>query len=42
VYPKNLRKNLRGAAARNVNTHLAKLKEEGRVTEHPVTYTVAE
>jgi glyoxylase-like metal-dependent hydrolase (beta-lactamase superfamily II) len=42
VYPKNLRKNLRGAAARNVNTHLAKLKEDGRVTEHPVTYTVAE
>ena len=42
VYSKNLRKNLRGAAARNVNTHLAKLKEDGRVTEHPVTYTVAE
>jgi glyoxylase-like metal-dependent hydrolase (beta-lactamase superfamily II) len=40
VYPKNLRKNLRGAAARNVNTHLTKLKEEGRVTEHPVTYTL--
>ncbi|MFQ6029054.1 MAG: MBL fold metallo-hydrolase [Dehalococcoidia bacterium] len=42
VYPKNLRKNLRGAAARNMNTHLTKLKEDGRVTEHAVTYTVAE
>ena len=40
VYPRNLRKNLRGAAARNVNTHLAKLWEEGRVTENPATYTV--
>ncbi|MDE2778993.1 MAG: MBL fold metallo-hydrolase [Chloroflexota bacterium] len=40
VYPRNLRKNLRGAAARNVNTHLAKLREEGRVTESPATYTV--
>ena len=40
VYPRNLRKNLRGAAARNVGTHLAKLREEGRVTENPATYTV--
>jgi glyoxylase-like metal-dependent hydrolase (beta-lactamase superfamily II) len=40
VYPHNLRKNLRGAAARNVGTHLAKLREEGRVTENPATYTV--
>ena len=40
VYPRNLRKNLRGAAARNVNTHLAKLQEEGRITESPATYTV--
>ena len=40
VYPRNLRKNLRGAAARNVGTHLAKLREEGRVTETPATYTV--
>ena len=40
VYPRNLRKNLRGAAARNVNTHLSKLREEGRVTENPATYTV--
>ena len=29
VYPRNLRKNLRSAAARNVTTHLAKLLEEG-------------
>ncbi len=41
VYPKNLRRNLRAAAARNVRTHLAKLKEEGRVTESAATYTVA-
>jgi glyoxylase-like metal-dependent hydrolase (beta-lactamase superfamily II) len=40
VYPRNLRKNLRGAAARNVGTHLAKLREEGRVTENPATYNV--
>ena len=40
VYPRNLRKNLRGAAARNVGTHLAKLQEEGRVTESPATYRV--
>ena len=42
VYPRNLRKNLRGAAARNVSTHLAKLKEEGRITESPATYNVNE
>ena len=42
VYPRNLRKNLRGAAARNVGTHLAKLKEEGRVSESPATYAVNE
>ncbi|MCH7737895.1 MAG: MBL fold metallo-hydrolase [Chloroflexi bacterium] len=41
VYPRNLRRNLRGAAARNVRTHLAKLTEEGRVTESQATYTVA-
>ena len=40
VYPRNLRKNLRGAAARNVGTHLTKLREEGRVTENPATYTI--
>jgi len=41
VYPRNLRRNLRSAAARNVRTHLAKLKEEGRVKEAAATYTVA-
>ncbi len=41
VYPRNLRRNLRSAAARNVRTHLAKLTEEGRVTESQATYTVA-
>ena len=40
VYPRNLRRNLRSAAARNVRTHLAKLAEEGRVTESAATYTV--
>ena len=29
VYPQNLRRNLRGAAARNVRTHLGKLIEDG-------------
>ena len=38
VYPVNLRKNLRGAAARNVRTHLEKLKEEGRAKEDSATY----
>ncbi len=40
VYPSNLRKNLRGAAARNVSTHLAKLREEGRISERPASYSV--
>jgi ribonuclease/clavin/mitogillin len=39
VYPKNLRKNLRESAARNVRTHLEKLHEEGRVVERSATYT---
>ena len=39
IYPRNLRKNLRPAAARNVATHLAKLQAEGRVTEQPAQYT---
>ena len=38
VYPRNLRKNLRSAAARNVRTHLEKLREEGQVTENAATY----
>ena len=40
VYPKNLRKNLRAAAARNVRTHLTKLREEERVVEQEATYTL--
>ena len=40
VYPSNLRKNLREAAARNVHSHLAKLKEEGQVNEHSAKYTL--
>ena len=40
VYPRNLRKNLRSAAARNVTTHLAKLMEEGTVSQNAVTYSV--
>ena len=38
VYPKNLRKNLRPAAARNVRTHLDKLREEGKVVERAAIY----
>jgi glyoxylase-like metal-dependent hydrolase (beta-lactamase superfamily II) len=38
IYPKNLKKGLRHAAARNVSTHLAKLVKENRVEEAPVTY----
>ena len=41
VYPRNLRRNLRSAAARNVRTHLDKLTEEGRVRESEVTFSVA-
>ncbi len=40
VYPRNLRKNLRGAAARNVTTHLAKLQEEGRTVEQFSRYSL--
>jgi glyoxylase-like metal-dependent hydrolase (beta-lactamase superfamily II) len=40
VYPRNLRKNLREAAARNVRTHLAKLRQEQRVVEQEATYTL--
>ncbi|PKB84171.1 MAG: hypothetical protein BZY88_00770 [SAR202 cluster bacterium Io17-Chloro-G9] len=41
VYPRNLRKNLRGAAGNNVRTHLQKLKEEGRVSESSANYTLS-
>ena len=40
IYPRNLRRNLRDAAARNVRTHLAKLKEEKRVGEQVAIYTL--
>ena len=42
IYPRNLRRNLRGAAARNVRTHLDKLTEEGRVKESEVSFSVTE
>ncbi len=38
VYPRNLRRNLRAAAARNVATHLDKLRAENRVAEAPARY----
>ena len=38
VYPSNLRRNLRAAAARNVRTHLEKLIEEGLAEEHAANY----
>jgi len=40
IYPKNLKKGLRHAAARNVNTHLTKLVKEGVVSEAPSTYVL--
>jgi glyoxylase-like metal-dependent hydrolase (beta-lactamase superfamily II) len=40
IYPKNLKKGLRHAAARNVSTHLDKLIKEKAVEEAPVTYSV--
>lgn len=41
VYPRNLRRNLKQAAANNVRTHLMKLTEEGRVKEDSATYGLA-
>ena len=41
VYPRNLRKNLRSAAGRNVRTHLEKLREEGRISEDSATYVLS-
>ena len=40
VYPRNLRINLRDAAARNVRTHLVKLTEEKRVKEQSSSYVM--
>ena len=39
VYPRNLRKNLRAAAARNVETHLNKLIEEKLILKNESTYS---
>ncbi len=39
VYPRNLRKNLRAAAARNVETHLSKLVEENIIHKTDSTYS---
>ena len=41
IYPKNLKKALRQAAAGNVRQHLVKLKKDGRVEELPARYVVA-
>ena len=40
VYPRNLRRNLREAAARNVRTHLVKLQEDQRITEDSASYSL--
>src|SRR5262245_56779974 len=42
VYPRDLRKGLREGAERNVTTHLAKLVQEGRVTQTPSHYVLQE
>ena len=39
VYPRNLRKNLRTAAGRNVETHLTKLIEENIIHKMDSTYS---
>ena len=41
IYPKNLKKALRHAAAGNVRQHLAKLKKDGLIEEVPARYVVA-
>ena len=40
IYPRNLKKALRRAAAGNVRTHLDKLVKDGTVEEKPVSYTL--
>ena len=40
IYPRNLRRELRAAAARNVVTHLAKLEQEGRVEKAAASFTL--
>ena len=39
VYPRNLRKNLRSSASRNIQTHLDKLKEDGVIAESLTKYS---
>ena len=41
-YPSNLRRELKAAAGRNVLTHLAKLKHEGRVEETASAYRLTD
>ena len=40
IYPRTLKRGLRQAAERNVQTHLRKLKREGRVVETPARYSL--
>ena len=40
IYPRNLKKGLRRAAAGNVRTHLDKLVKDGTVKERPASYTL--
>ena len=40
IYPRNLKKALRRAAAGNVRTHLDKLVKDGTVKESPASYTL--
>lgn len=40
LYPRNLKRRLRKAAARNVRTHLSKLQKEGRVKTLAARYTL--
>jgi glyoxylase-like metal-dependent hydrolase (beta-lactamase superfamily II) len=42
IYPKNLKKGLWPGAERNVQTHLAKLKKEGRIVEQPAQFILAQ
>jgi len=41
IYPKNLKKGLWPGAERNVQTHLEKLKNEGRIVEQPAQFVLA-
>lgn len=41
IYPKNLKKGLWPGAERNVQTHLEKLKKEGRIVEQPAQFILA-